>query len=673
MIKHKISSFVLQVAGLEFDADVPFCVRAVLQRSELPMGDIGAASLSAPLSAVHPSQKQKFIRIKGFFGSGRVFLGDSFLGDISGDRESTAFDLSGVELYAGIELRIELSDALTCGIDGEVELLEFSHAAIDSVRVSRNYQGGAVGLAVRLDVLGNSENIRAVATLVSSAGRIYYCGLTRGKGNLVIPDPLYWWPSNLGVQNLYKLTVNLYGESEIEDTRELSLGFCHVTTADSGRGVILDVMGKSFLPMGAVLSEDEEPDSPRQREKKLISAVQSAADASFNTIVVPRSLRRLPDSFYSMCDKLGILVIHEFDDFSVRECDILRTRSAHPSLGLVDIIGSSEVLDEAIEKLHKAAPDIDFAHSEHEVSYEGELTLDTSNTLEKRFDKDDLNLFSEALEEQMDLDPSVLVSNAGRGYLYPKDLTTLSYALSLVAGDKLSETVKARRIMRGEGGRAVVSSLGLHKRSVSSSILDSSLVPKASAFVLSRALAPLSVFAREENGETAFYISNERKNPFSGEFEYRILDNINNIIQKEKMSCAVNEGTSQKIFAKDLSEWTRGHEKEYYIETVLREGGGIVAREVMLLTFPKRFKFADPSLRADLGGAGTRFTVTVSASAFARGVEVSLDGIDARFSDNYFDLTSQGQIKLSVITEQMYSPRELIPHLKLRSAFDIGR
>jgi hypothetical protein len=59
-----------------------------------------------------------------------------------------------------------------------------------------------------MGMIGDKSEVRAVATLVSPTGKIYYSGLADGSGAISIPDPLLWWPSGMGVPNLYDLAVN---------------------------------------------------------------------------------------------------------------------------------------------------------------------------------------------------------------------------------------------------------------------------------------------------------------------------------------------------------------------------------------------------------------------------------------------------------------------------------
>ena len=174
---------------------------------------------------------------------------------------------------------------LHAGVLGKVELLRFSYAMINGLTVTEKHENGTVTLGLRLETVGGIDNVRAVATLVSGSGQIYYGGLTRGRGSILVRDPLYWWPRGLGIQNLYRLTVNLYGDTEVEDTLEVFIGLSSITTVGGG-SALLEANGVRFLPMGAVFRPDSACD-PVIARKKTEAAVISAARAGFNTLVVP--------------------------------------------------------------------------------------------------------------------------------------------------------------------------------------------------------------------------------------------------------------------------------------------------------------------------------------------------------------------------------------------------
>ncbi|HEX3043455.1 MAG TPA: glycoside hydrolase family 2 protein, partial [Bacillota bacterium] len=70
-----------------------------------------------------------------------------------------------------------------------------------------------------------------------------------------------------------------------------------------------------------------------------------------------------------------------------------------------------------------------------------------------------------------------------------------------------------------------------------------------------------------------------------------------------------------------------------------------------------------------------QFKITLETATFAKYVEVSLDGLDCRFSDNYVDLSAGGDYEITVEKSQLpegMTAGEIQGKLKLRSIYDAG-
>ena len=79
----------------------------------------------------------------------------------------------------------------------------------------------------------------------------------------------------------------------------------------------------------------------------------------------------------------------------------------------------------------------------------------------------------------------------------------------------------------------------------------------------------------------------------------------------------------------------------------------------VLFCQPKYYRFADPELTARIEGD----EIVVSASAYARDVEILNDAEDMVLSDNYFDM-EPGEKRIKIL-------RGRPDGLRLRSTFDI--
>jgi beta-mannosidase len=76
-----------------------------------------------------------------------------------------------------------------------------------------------------------------------------------------------------------------------------------------------------------------------------------------------------------------------------------------------------------------------------------------------------------------------------------------------------------------------------------------------------------------------------------------------------------------------------------YVSYQLIEDGEPVSQGTVLFCPPKHFKFADPKLSVSLEGD----EIIVSASAYAKSVEIRNENDDLILSDNFFDLNGDSK------------------------------
>lgn len=671
MIKREIKEFKLDLGAVTgLSATLPASVYSVL-------GKESAASLPAGArfhTTLHldsiDSSRTYALRIFRLSDGARVRVNGRDTEYTPG--ESVVIDITSLVILGDnlVEVLFDEGCDMSVGIWGRAELISFGGAIISRVAVSESFSDGAVELNIRTELIGRSENMRAVATLVSAAGQVYYSGITRGRGKITVKDPLLWWPRGLGVQSLYRLTVNLYGESEIEDTVELRLGLSHITTANNADGRTLELSGVEFMPMGAVyaprraLSIDEE----RRHTEWIVSSAQRAG---FNTLVIPSDAPPAPEYFYELCDVYGIVVIHEIRELGARERRLLFERGHHACFGPVDIIGV-EAIDELTESIREIVPLLDFSHYDERESYVCRPTVATLASLGSLIPEGARNLFSPAMDALLGTHAVEMLGKISGDYLCPKDLSEFVYLSGLFGKEEIRREMIAKRLAGGSRGRAVYDGIDSCE-AVSGSSIDFADRWKAQHYAARGFFAPTLVFAEAEGGVVGFSVSNDRRLALVGEVEYRILDNKNNLIFKGCEEIAVTEMSARKLFTKDFTEYISGHESEYYLEYLLREGSSVIYRDTLLFVRDKEFSFAEPNIRFELAGSDRRFSITLTSEAYARAVEIdfSLDGVI--LTDNYVDLSSPAPVKISVNTlSPLVTAEELAASVKIRSMYDVG-
>jgi beta-mannosidase len=84
----------------------------------------------------------------------------------------------------------------------------------------------------------------------------------------------------------------------------------------------------------------------------------------------------------------------------------------------------------------------------------------------------------------------------------------------------------------------------------------------------------------------------------------------------------------------------------------------------------KHVALEDPGLSMQVGQHGSQLTIRVEARSLARFVEVSAEGADVLFSDNYFDLPAGRLVSVTCPVPEGWTPEQLQGALRVRSVFD---
>ncbi len=108
--------------------------------------------------------------------------------------------------------------------------------------------------------------------------------------------------------------------------------------------------------------------------------------------------------------------------------------------------------------------------------------------------------------------------------------------------------------------------------------------------------------------------------------------------------------------------------------SLLSDGSQALSRNLAFFQPPRLMPLVDPRLMATVRAAAPgAFEITVRSRAPALHVWLDVDGLDARFSDNFFHLPPGQPIRIGVVPQSPTSIETLRRRLRLRSLFDTYR
>ena len=735
MVKQEIKNFTLDIgefSGLECTA--PCSKYSVLLAHKLigePNEGMNAASAAVyasksctftaevDVSALMMSMKSVFLRFDGLDTVCRVELNGVEIAKTNSAHRNYSFDVKtkitigknilklfftpsvkdnncrGVLSSFGTENSPTLSD---CGIFRSAELVGFNHKVISGVKVKQIHTENQVRLDFSLNTLGYDDMSRAVATLTSPAGNVYFCGFMNGKGSITISEPNLWWPHGMGIQSLYRLNVNLYSESQIEDTYEMRIGLrtLEIVTNEAGKK-ILTVNGVPMLSMGAKYVP-EDVLLPRITDSRTRALLETAKSANMNSVLVD-AIGCYPDeSFLCDCDELGLLVWQKIpladseaeddaafaDEIKQEMLDNLTRMALHPSLGVIvgndrlaKILASDEEKEALIEKFSDSCGmnvfDIDgsFTALAKCVSYD---SIPSYESVVKFTDPHKRNLGSDVFELHGASQPRVInmLDRAYERFPYANGMKELYYVLGMNSAELCRlETENIRKSEYRYNG-VFIERLNDTWPGVSPSGVDYYGVRKPLHYFEHRFFAPVHVMVEKQGNRVKFTVANATRSDYHGIFAYSIMDNKNRPVFKDSFPIKAKASENMEIHHVDLGSVIPSHENEYYLVYSVSDNVNEASRGVYLFTTLKRFEFLKPSFNVEITGNGTEYTLAVASDCFAKGVEISFPETDAILENNYFDITGKAPVRIKLKTARPITVEKLKRIITLRSIYDLG-
>ena len=612
-----------------------------------------------------------------------VELNGTEVGTAEGECRDFSFDVTGILRAGENSLTIAIGpdcdpseDRLSHLTLGGCEIIAYNFDVISSVRTRIERLDDVVRLHLALDTLESNGTTRAVATLVSPGGRVFYCGLMDGRGYIDITEPNLWWPNELGVQNLYRLTVNLYADSEIVDSLERRIGLALFDTEQTGSPMPpITVNGVSLYSRGSLYLSDDAL-SPMLDPVRTESLVRSAHDAGYNTLVLP-DLGVLPERhLFDACNRMGITVWLGID--TDREGDLASRISRivpllyEVSLGVLLLSGSlaSDARGMLAEHTHgKAVAVVDSVES---LVLPATASLPAVSTVRSFLPAGQLNIFSPAMQYHSTVrDNRELISSAV--YKYPNGIGELSYATEMEQHYREKAAIISTRRARERSMHSILPRLCDMWPAVSDAHIDYLGVPKAQHYLVRSLFAPVFIGAVNDGTRVTFFVSNERKTTYRGRLEYAVLSSSLETLFADSFDIEVAENSTSEMPPVELGELLDGHLNEYFLVYSISENMITTSKGTLLFTSPRCFEFKKPTFMTDISGSGTDFVLSISSDVFSSGVCVSFETPLAMIEENFFDLTDTSPRRIELKTARTVAPEVLRRELFLRSAYDIGR
>jgi beta-mannosidase len=164
---------------------------------------------------------------------------------------------------------------------------------------------------------------------------------------------------------------------------------------------------------------------------------------------------------------------------------------------------------------------------------------------------------------------------------------------------------------------------------------------KALQYYARRFYAPILVSAHVEDGAVKTYIVSDKTVVQPGTLRVRLMDFDGKVLLEDSHAVEVTP-LSSKVYLdwplKKLSDAGAADTSRVFVVAELMQDAKVTSRNLVYLAPVKEIHLKPAALKVDMTGTGGSYQVNVTSPVLARSVYISFGNMDAKVSDNYFNL-----------------------------------
>ena len=619
--------------------------------------------------------------IKAFLKSGKNKLTVTFP---PLDREASRGAADLIRRQSSATLGVWQPESPTVGIWRGVSVLAFSTVRVRDVLIRQDFSvAGVVGLDV--DVVSeryDPDLHLEILIRVCYKGNILHeardlLDKPQTSLRLTIKNPQLWWPAGLGEQPLYEVTVDVLAGRTCHEHVSRRIGlrhFRHERVEVAGRmvprfsinGHPMFLKGASWMPADLYVA--------RMTRVEYARLVKAAAVANMNCLRVWGGGVYESDAFYDLCDEYGVCV---WQDLMLGEaqsakpvagqmeaferevpCVIKRVRH-HPCVvlwcgGDAGGRGVDAAYDEAAARLVQALdPDRPYlppmAHEPFSLE-DGPACQALPSYPEPRIvagylKEDERNISHPACQYHVTpADGARRIYAAFLGqFLLPSGFDNVLWLSQIQQGLAVKDQITQVRTSELPAPGFIFWHFNDCWPGCSASSVDFEGRWKALHYMARRFFSALTLFAkyRAEAGTVEVFTLNDGSKSFKGEVQWRLTQMEGAVVAEGTKKVSVASASREKPVTVKVSDALRkfGAPNLLMWLYLLDEQGNQLAWNIIPFCAWRELNSQPPRMRAEIRNwDDNSFAVTLTSHHPAFWVWISLEGMDARYDDNFFCL-----------------------------------
>ena len=194
---------------------------------------------------------------------------------------------------------------------------------------------------------------------------------------------------------------------------------------------------------------------------------------------------------------------------------------------------------------------------------------------------------------------------------------------------------------------------------------------KALHYAARRFYAPLMLSIEDKSPEQAVYVSNDLLEPWEGTLRWSLETLAGQVLDSGTAPVKASPQAATRVCKLDFSDRISDDNVRMLVFIAeLYQGDRFVARQTIGFVPVKHLSLADPAVTVDLRSEKGQLIVELTSRSLALLVELSLEGADVVFSDNYFNLPPGRTALVSCPLPAGWSLSRARKAFRLRSVYD---
>ena len=254
----------------------------------------------------------------------------------------------------------------------------------------------------------------------------------------------------------------------------------------------------------------------------------------------------------------------------------------------------------------------------------------------------------------------------------PADFEDCVYLMQLVQGEVVKVGVEHWRARKFRTAGTLFWQHNDCWPATSWSCVDYGGRPKALYYYAKRFFAPVLPVIAWRDGRLSIIVVNDGPGPFRGTLACGLIDVDGSDVWTSDVTAEVPANGLGKVLARETSQLGLTDPARQFVWCRLLEGRRVVGSNTCFFAPYEHVAFPSVDWEVGVEELGRRsFAVTLESRAFAKGVWLRVEGMEADFEDNFFDMLESVPVMVRVTTEYDTDGGAVARRLKIRTVADV--